>query len=149
MPSRSCPNDPGATSLPDASLRSRLRVEVGQFRAVERRRRFDPTLCIGEIAGDRVDVAIPAQEFDWLDAAVSADLVVALLEHRPVATSAVWLARPGMPEISQTDEVWSVGARRAFGYAGLPRPDCFVITRHGWVDLSSGDHQTWKRLRLR
>lgn len=134
--------------MPDpAGLAGLLRTEVGRFRQAERRRRFDPGIHVGAVAGERATVVVPARQREYLDRQVRVDLVSALLEEADHAAFA-WVSRPGVAVLEDDDTSWGVAAQVAFGAAGRQLEGFFVITREGWLDVRTGDRRVWKRLRL-
>lgn len=134
-------------SLP-RDLQAVLRIEVGTFRAGERRRRFAPKLCVGVLAGERRELELPVRKMEYVDRQVRPDYVLALLETAPEAADCVWVSRPGETVVTDDDVAWLVAAESAFGSADRGLTGCFVITRHGWIDVRTGESRVWKRLRL-
>jgi len=134
---------------PAAELLARLRLEVGRFRASQRRRVFDTAIQVGSIAAERVAVTIPARQAGQVDRQVRVDLFSALLEEAAADATHAWTARPGPAELLPEDIAWMVGAEAAFGAAGRTLEGCYAITRYGWVDVRTGERRVWKRLRLR
>ncbi|HET7735130.1 MAG TPA: hypothetical protein VFK52_04110 [Nocardioidaceae bacterium] len=128
-------------------LQALLRTEVGTFRAGERRRRFAPRLCVGQLAGERSDLELPVKQMEYVDRTLRPDYVLALLETAPEADAA-WIARPGETVVTDDDVAWMVAAGSAFGSAGRELAGCYVVTRHGWADIRTGESRVWQRLRL-
>ncbi len=130
-------------------LRAQLRTAVGRFRETERRRRrFDPEVHVGVVGGASASVVVPRCWLAGLDRSLRVELVSALVETAPITPRALWLTRPGEVAVTSDDVGWLVGGEAAFGAAGLVLGGCYVVTRHGWVDVRSGDRREWKRLRL-
>jgi hypothetical protein len=130
------------------ALRARLRTEAGRFREGERRRRFDVAIHVGTPAGERRSVAVPAKQQPYLDRDTRIELFSALLEVAPDGCDSAWLTRPRTAVLEPGDTAWMVGAAVAFGAAGVDLAGFFAITRDGWVDVRTGEHRVWKRLRL-
>jgi hypothetical protein len=85
------------------------------------------------------------------DAGLRFDLVSALLERwegNPGGQAFGWLTRPGVPELHDRDLEWHSDTGRAFGGHGLELLGFRAVTRTGWVDVTSGERQVWRRLRL-
>lgn len=133
---------------PDIGRRLLLRQEVGRFRARESRRTFDPSVHVGELAGERTGFVLRARDQPTTDAALRIDIVSRLLEQSPPAWRTAWLARPGTPDPHDQDLHWLAAVRTAFGVHDRPLDGCYVITRSGWRDVRTDDRQVWARLRL-
>jgi len=129
------------------STEAALRLEVGQFRKGEHRRRFPVLLSLGELAGNRTATAVPAEA----DLALGTDLALALAEQAPTDDWELltwWVTRPGVPDLHEMDNRWIAATRQAAGVLGrIPLP-VYVITRAGWLDPVSGESRRWVRLRL-
>jgi len=130
--------------------RQLLRHEVGMLRARESRRVFDPVLKVGHLAGEHESFIARAQDRLALDVSLCTDVVSALVtEIDPrLATLTVWLTRAGGPEPHEMDLRWMAAAAVACGQHGRDVDGFYAITRTGWINLRSGQSQTWKRLRL-
>jgi hypothetical protein len=85
---------------------------------------------------------------EYVDRQVRPDFVLALLETAPQATDCAWVSRPGETVVTDDDVAWLVAAESAFGSAGRDLAGCYVVTRHGWADVRTGESRVWKRLRL-
>ena len=133
---------------PPPDLRAALRQEVGWLRARERRRIFDPCVCVGTPGGERVGHEIDPRDAAEMDAGLRADVVGRLLEQSTPQDSTVLLLRSGGPHHHDLDLAWYAAARLAFGSAGRPLAGFFAITRTGWLDVVTGERREWKRLRL-
>jgi hypothetical protein len=55
--------------------------------------------------------------------------------------------RPGPPQLADSDIAWAAAARCQAGMTTLHLERVLVVTRWGWVDVASGEHRTWVRLR--
>jgi hypothetical protein len=126
------------------------RREVGEFRARERRRRHPLGVHVGVAGGPRESAEVPWPEPRWLDAGARLDVVTALLTRTdPVLTVAHgWITRPGVPEPHDADLGWYAAAQHGWAAHGLVLSGFWAVTRTGWVDVVTGEHRAWKRLRL-
>jgi hypothetical protein len=127
-----------------------LRREVGMLRARESRRVFDTMVYVGRLEGERESFVVRAQDLTSVDAALRVDVVCALLANLAddPAPAQAWLTRSGAPTTHDVDLLWLAAATIAFGIHGQSLEDFFAITRGGWLDVRSGAHRAWKRLRL-
>lgn len=134
-----------ATPLPLAGM---LREELGLFVArIGIRRRLVPRLYVGAPGAERLAVPDYAGT-DARDAGWRADLVeraVAGVE-RPVCG---WITRSGHLTPSDHDLAWAGAALVAFARHGLELPGFFVLNRHGWRDVLSGEEVSYHRIRQR
>lgn len=140
-----------------ASTREAMRAEVGRLRRREVRRLFPLSVHIGVPEVDQVGF-----EAEWplppsYDAGLLLDVVDALvdrwLSQRAVATAggppvSGWLVRPGRPSLHDVDLRVSAAASRATAAHGLILGGFWAVTRYGWLDVATGEHREWKRLRL-
>ena len=127
------------------------RREVGGFRASEQRRRHPLGIHVGEPGGWRTTVELPWPEPRWRDSGLRTDVVTALLAHTDPATVVAahgWITRPGVPELHDADLAWFAAAVRGWGAHGVALTGFHAVTRTGWVDVVTGEHRVWKRLRL-
>ena len=122
-----------------------LRMEVRRFATLCGTTRALPTLVhVGVLAGDRVTVAADPS----YDAGLRADLLTRALDRvTDVEHSSVWLTRGGHLTVGDVDLAWFAAARAAFGRHGADDPAAHVVTRHGWLDLRTGESRTWRRVR--
>jgi hypothetical protein len=127
---------------------SLLRREVGLFRVRERRRVFESSVHVGTPAGARESFVVTAQDRPVVDAGLSIDVVCALLERADGSPRNAWLCRPGHPAVHDDDLRWLAAATVAFGIHGERLDGFYAITRTGWLDVRTGQHRVWKRLRL-
>ena len=133
-----------------AEQRLLLRRTVGTLRARESRRVFDSVVHVGELDGECQSFVARAQDLPALDDSLCTDVVSALVaELDPALRSpTVWLIRCGVPDLHDADLRWLASARAACSEHGRAVGAFYVITRTGWLDVESGESQTWKRLRL-
>lgn len=129
-----------------------FRVEVARLRGCERRRTFPLGLHVGTPDGARRSLEVPWPVPAEYDAGLRFDLVDALVEallEDPLGTQSLWawLTRPGVPEVHDRDLEWLSAAHRAVAAHGLQLAGFRAVTRTGWLDVVSGRHRTWKRLR--
>jgi hypothetical protein len=104
---------------------------------------------VGQVGGPRDSFVARAQDLPALDAALKVDVVSALVETMPAHQCGhAWTARAGWPETSDADLAWLAAATVAFGMHGRALEGFFAITRSGWLDVRTGEHRVWKRLRL-
>lgn len=140
-----------SSTSPDLTDTSRaaLRAEVGALRRHEHRRIFPSTLCLGELAGDRMATALPWPPRPEDDDGLLFDLLDALHDRWGAQEAAVWLARPGVPELHDLDLRVTAVAERVLAARGVsPTVPCTVVTRYGWLEPRGGEFRRWKRLRL-
>jgi hypothetical protein len=121
-----------------------LRLEVGQLRRTELRRRFPLLLSAGLLAGPRESLVVP----DRCDVQLATDLALVLFERSRPGAPTVWLTRPGMPAHHDEDACWMSACRAAAGILGHDPAPFYVVTRYGWTDPATGASRTWKRLRV-
>ena len=133
---------------PESDVRTALREEVGRLRARERRRVFDPCVCLGTPGGEQVTFAAPAKEAADVDAGLRTDVVARLLAQAAPQAGTVLLLRAGEPHPHDLDLAWFAAAGMAFGAAGRPLVGFYAVTRTGWLNVVTGERKTWKRLRL-
>ncbi len=131
-----------------ADLQRLLREEVGRLRVRESRRVFDLSVHVGELGGERDSFVVRAQDVPVIDAALRTDVVAALVAHTENHVRTAWVVRPGLPVPHDLDFAWLSAATAGFGIHGRPLQGFYAITRAGWLDVRSGAHRTWKRLRL-
>lgn len=133
-----------------AEQRLLLRQAVGTLRARESRRVFDSVVHVGELDGEVQSFVARAQDLPALDDSLRTDVVSALVaELDPALRSpTVWLTRCGVPDLHDLDLRWLAAASAACSEHGCVVGGFYVITRTGWLDVESGETQTWKRLRL-
>lgn len=128
---------------------SLLRLEVGKLRAQKTRRRFEPVLRVGRLAGTHHACALTAEDLPILDAGTRHELICRLLEQGAHdAATEVWFTRPGEPLVQDEDLAWLSATSRAFGALGRSLHGFWTVTRTGWLDVRTGERRTWKRLRL-
>jgi len=130
-----------------------FRLEVGRFRATERRRLFPLVLHVGTPDGPRRSTDVPWPVPREYDAGLRFDLADALLDglmagwqgHVPLWG---WLTRPGVPVVHDSDLGWFAATAKAVAARERDLAGFRVVTRTGWLDLVSEERRTWKRLRL-
>ena len=127
-----------------------LRREVGRLRARESRRVFDTAVHVGQLGGEPEAFVVRAGDLPAFDVSLRIDLVSALVAGTDPAWESltVWLTRAGSPDPHDLDHAWLAAARVACGQHGRGLQGFYAITRGGWVDLGTGQRQTWKRLRI-
>jgi hypothetical protein len=135
---------------PQPDPRPLLRLEVGGLRRRESRRVFDPSVHVGALGGPRRSFVFRAQDRPVMDRGLRVEVMCSLLDEREddVAGAAVWLVRPGVPELSDLDLEWQSAAGFAFATRERRPAGFYVVTRTGWLDVRSGESRVWKRLRL-
>ncbi|MGI9156242.1 MAG: hypothetical protein ACR2FG_06340 [Marmoricola sp.] len=128
-----------------APTAARLRDEVRRFVTECGTRRALPTLVhVGMLAGRRITFPIDAS----YDAGLRADLVTRALDRfDDPGPLAAWLTRGGLPSVHDDDLAWLVAADTGFGRHGVPQVPFFAVTRHGWLDVRTGQALTWRRVR--
>jgi hypothetical protein len=133
-----------ATPLPETTA-ALLRTEVRVFATRCGTRRVLPThVHVGTPAGDRATLPHDPS----YDAGLRADLLTRALDRLddPARLSA-WLTRGGFPAACDDDLAWLAAADAAFGRRGVTRVPFFAVTRHGWLDVRTGEVRVWRRVR--
>lgn len=125
-----------------------LRQEVGRLRAGESRRVFDTAVHVGLLAADRARFVARAQDLPALDRALRIDIVSEMVDEAVPGPLTVWVTRPGTPEPHEDDLRWLSAAEIACGQHDRTMAGFYAITRTGWLNVHTGQQQTWKRLRL-
>ncbi len=133
--------DPPTTT----ARRQLLREEVGRLRAHESRRAFDPSVHVGELAGGRTGFVLRARDEPAMDAAMRIDVSCRLVGDSPPGWRTAWLVRPGTPEPHDLDVQWLAAVRIAFGIHDRTLDGCYALTRSGWRNVLTGEHQVWAR----
>lgn len=135
----------GGVPLP---LAGQVRAELDRFvAAIGPRRTLVPRLYVGAPGGERIRIPDEAgtgpREAGW-----RADLVERGVSgvDRPVCG---WITRSGDLAPSDHDIAWCGATRDAFARHGLALPGFFVLNRHGWADILSGDRVHYHRIRRR
>jgi hypothetical protein len=125
-----------------------LRAELEHFvTSIGARRNVPPQLYVGEPGRERLEVSTAAgdgpEEAGW-----RADVLERAVAgvNSPVCS---WLTRSGALEPGDHDVAWCGAALAAFGRHGLELPGFFVVSRHGWVDVLSGEAVHYHRIRRR
>ncbi len=138
-----------AGTVQDPDVRhGNLRREVGLLRLRESRRRFDATVGVGSLGGERQSFVVRAQDLPAVDPALRTDVVSPLVGLFDAGPLAGWVTRPGTPDLHDVDLQWLAAATAAFGIHGRPMQGFYAITRAGWLDVRTGERRVWKRLRL-
>jgi hypothetical protein len=76
-----------------------------------------------------------------------ADVLTRALDHGIDERTSIWLTRGGPLSVGDVDLAWFAAARTALGRHGVGDPAVHVVTRYGWLDLSTGAGRTWRRVR--
>jgi hypothetical protein len=88
------------------------------------------------------------REEPQLDAGLRADLVERALDGLDLSRAPLsWITRTGVLSPGDADLAWFAAAREAYGRHALELPGFFVMTRYGWLDLSTDEGITWSRIR--
>jgi hypothetical protein len=134
----------GGPAVSEASA-ALLRAEVRRFVTECGTRRALPTVAhVGRLAAERVTIPADAS----YEAGLRADLLTRALERAGApARTGVWLTRAGFTTAGDQDLAWLAAADTAFGRHGVTRVPFFTVTRHGWLDVRSGESRTWPRVR--
>ena len=124
-----------------------IAIELRAFVAHAGRTRALPTTAhVGLPGGEHVSIQHALDH----QAALAADLVVRALDGLTDTEGAcAWLTRGGELDRADVDATWFAAARSGFARHGVPLPHFYVVNRHGWLDLVSGESQVWKRVRVR
>jgi hypothetical protein len=130
-----------------STLAAGIHVELRAFVTAAGTRRSLPITCgVGHPGGQHTRFAHEVTA----EAALRADLVERVIDGLLDTTDAcAWLTRGGELELTDADAEWFAAARTAFARHGLPLPAFFVLNRSGWVDLVTGEHREWSRVRKR
>ncbi|MEI2712872.1 MAG: hypothetical protein V9G04_06130 [Nocardioides sp.] len=108
------------------------------------RRRAPAVVSVGHPA--HTWLSAPA-EHPLHDLASRTDVLVGLLLALGDEESvAVWLTRPGEQVPTSLDAAWAAATLMASREVSR-RCEFFVVTRHSWTHLASGDGRRWRRLR--
>ncbi len=140
-----------AALLDDASVDAAYRLEVGRFRAGQRRRIFPMRVSLGVPAGRSVRTEVSWPVPDEYDAGLRFDVMCALVDAWRASGGGEaygWLTRPGGPEPHDRDLEWYAATAWACGAHGCDLLGFRVVTRNGWWDVLTGGSRAWKRLRL-
>jgi hypothetical protein len=129
----------------DVELALQVTRELRAFVAAAGTRRALPTTChVGHPGAGHVTLP------DVEDSALRADLVERAIDGMvDLDRVCAWVTRGGDLGITDADAAWFAAARAGFARHGLPLPAFVVITRTAWMDLVSGEHRTWRRVRRR
>ncbi len=132
------------TPQPDPLALSRcLRAELIAFVNDAGARRVLPSVFhVGRPGGRRGRDQLAVPEEGYFGPGLRADLVVQCLDSiRPLRDDVIvpWVTRSGDLVPFDSDVAWAAGAREAFARYGRAFPGFFVITRQGWLNLSTGD----------
>lgn len=139
--------------LAELPLGVRLRAALCAFVDEAGTRRSLPVVFHVGIPGGRAGidrVAVPHAL--GTDAALRADLADRALSRlsAPARERACpWVTRSGDLHPAEPDLHWLAAAYAAFGRHGRDWPGFFVITRHGWINLSTDETVEWARFRRR
>lgn len=130
-----------------ATLVSGLRVELRRLvDGAGNRRSLTPTCFVGRPGG----VQVRLEEVGAAGPSLRADLVERALDGLVALDGAsAWVTRSGDLDLTDPDVAWFVAAGTGFGRHGLRLAAFPVLNRTGWVDLVSGEHHEWGRIRRR
>lgn len=131
-----------------ASVAAQLRLEVAALRRRESRRVFDAAVSVGLLGGAHDSFVVRAADLGVVDTGLQVDLVCGLLESADPGWCAAWLTRAGEVDLHDVDLAWMSAARRAFAIHERELVGFYVVTRHGWRDMTTGQQRVWKRLRV-
>jgi hypothetical protein len=125
-----------------------LRAVVLELKARVPRGRFALRVQAGVPGGPACTFEVG--RYDLLDHALRTDVAAALLHRARSITASPWLwtTRPGPLTVGDADLAWSAAGRAALAEAGLPSR-FVVVTRHGWLEPTTGAGHAWARLRQR
>lgn len=134
--------------MTDPAQSSLLRLQVGRLRARTARRRFEPVVHVGSLGGEHTSCPVPVTD-PVMDAGTRTELLSRLLESGAARHSAsLWITRPGEPLLEDHDLAWLAAARLTFAALDRTLDGVWSVTRTGWLDVRTGEHRTWKRLRI-
>jgi hypothetical protein len=130
-----------------ATLAAGIHEELRAFVTSAGTRRSLPITCgVGHPGGQQTLFAHEVTA----ESSLRADLVERVVDGLLQTTDAcAWVTRGGELDLADADAEWFAAARTAFGRHGLPLPAFFVLNRSGWVDLVTGEHREWYRVRKR
>ncbi|MEO7350978.1 MAG: hypothetical protein ABIR34_00015 [Marmoricola sp.] len=128
-------------------LEAAIQVELRAFVTSAGTRRSLPITChVGHPGGQRSHLAHDITT----ESSLRADLVERVIDGLLVTDDAcAWVTRGGELHLGDADAEWFAAARTAFARHGLPLLAFFVLNRTGWVDLVTGEHRHWYRVRNR
>lgn len=118
-----------------ADIAHLLRREVSALRARESRRVFDAALYVGDLDGDRDSFVIRGRDLPALDRALRVDVVDALVARLGGEPGSAWLARPGRPDLLDTDTDWRNAVAAGFAMHGRTLDGFWVVTPSGWAEV--------------
>lgn len=110
------------------------------------RRALPTTMHVGAPEGEHADIPVAP----WHDGGIRVELVargLAGLGAEAYDGALPWLSRPGDLDTEDVDLQWCAASRAAYGRYGLTLPGFFVVTRHGWCDVLTGEAHRWQRVR--
>ncbi len=146
-------SEPDPVESETLPLAGRLRAALCAFVDEAGTRRSLPVVFHVGIPGGRPDleqVAVPHAL--GTDASLRGDLAdraLSRLSARARAEACPWVTRSGGLHATDPDLQWLAAAYAAFGRHGCEWPGFFVITRHGWINLSTEESVRWARFRRR
>lgn len=128
-----------------AQVAGLLRVALTQHASEAGTRRALPTLMHVGTPGVE-EVVVP--EGPGLDPGLRADLMERALDGLDLDRTPVpWITRTGELSPGDVDFAWFAASREAFGRHSLELPGFFVMTRYGWLDLTTEELIRWSRIR--
>lgn len=141
-------NSNRAASPPVVPVVELRRAQTAFVRAAGTRRSLPRTFHLGTPGGEHVIL----DDAPGLDAGLRADVVERALDgfgsdQDPAPVP--WVTRSGELVAGDADVAWLSAAIEAYGRHGVTLPGFFVVTRHGWVDLVSGQVVQTGRIRKR
>lgn len=129
-------------------LAGMLRAELEHFVAtIGSRRNVPPRLYVGQPGMERLPVTTAVGDGPG-EAGWRADVLERAVAgvDSPVCS---WLTRSGALQPGDHDLAWCGAALTAFARHGLELPGFYVVNRHGWVDVLTGETVCYHRIRRR
>jgi hypothetical protein len=128
-----------------AEIAGLLRLALTQHVTSAGTRRALPTLMHVGIPGGE-EVLVP--EVPGLDPGLRADVMERALDGLDLEEPPLpWLTRNGELSPGDVDLAWFAATREAYGRHSLQLPGFYVMTRYGWLDLSTDELIRWSRIR--
>ena len=128
-----------------AEIAGLLRLALTRHVSAAGTRRALPTLMHVGVP-DVEEVVVP--EEPGLDPGLRADLMERALDGLALQEAPLpWLTRTGELSPGDADLAWLAATREAYGRHSLELPGFYVMTRYGWLDLTTDELIRWSRVR--
>jgi hypothetical protein len=128
-----------------AEIAGLLRLALTQHVTAAGTRRALPTLM--HVGTPEVEEMVVAEQ-PGLDPGLRADLMERALDGLDLEQPPIpWLTRSGVLSPGDADLAWLAATREAYGRHALPLPGFYVLTRYGWLNLTTDEQISWTRIR--